>query len=327
MATRTRKPEARSASFLLGPILEAWQRRILVVSAHRIRRKVGTFHGSPSTTAVTQQMRLRIVTPTLGRSPWLVETVKSVGTRYPGSVHVLVAPKELTEALAKTYPGCEVIAESISTGGLYAAINDGLSGGGAWDAFTYINDDDVLRPGFSELLRQLETTRGAAMLYGRVELIDGMGRRLGRIPVSARPTDNRTLYAQRLEPVYQHGTVVTREAWDQVGGFDASLRLCGDSEYLARLCLRGVHAEFVPATVAAFRLHGAQLTKRRRDMIAERALVDARLRLLDSPKNLRARLGFRLSNLPVYAERVLRHGWISFDELLERAGRDQNRQE
>jgi hypothetical protein len=141
--------------------------------------------------------------------------------------------------------------------------------------------------------------------------------------VSPAPGLNRDLYAQRLEPVYQHGTLVSRAAWAQAGGFDPTFRYCGDSEFLARLCVSEVPALRVGGEVAAFRLHRGQLTKNRPAMMAERARVDEKLGLLAGGRSFRhswARLVFRAANLPVYAERVARHGFVSFDELLERGG-------
>lgn len=266
-------------------------------------------------------MRLLVLTPTLGVSPWLEETIASVKTYSNGGIHVFIATTE-----------CERLPVSVGrtihdpARGMYAAINEGLKAVPDWDAFTYINDDDRLLPGFLAVLAKVATAakdRRPLVAYGRVRLIDAAGRNLGFIPVSPRPALNRTLYAERLEPVYQHGTVFTRAVWERHGGFDESLRYCGDSEYLARLCVHGVPVERVRATVAAFRLRPGQLTKRREEMMAERALVDTKLGLLSGPgrmARLWARMIFRTANLPVYAERIARHGFVSFDQVLERTG-------
>jgi len=267
-------------------------------------------------------MKILVVTPTLGESPWLAETVASVSVLSLAHEHVLVAPAAIVPVLAARFPGTTVVAEP--GGGMYAAINVGLAAGRDWDAFTYLNDDDLLRPGFSAVVAALAARPGQPLLaYGRVGLIDGEGRRLGAIPVSPSPGLNRDLYAQRLEPVYQHGTLVSRAAWAQHGGFDAAYRFCGDSEFLARLCVRGVPAVRVGGEVAAFRLHGGQLTKNRPAMLAERARVDEQLGLIAPKLTGRhhwAKLVFRVANLPVYAGRIFRHGLVSFDELLERGG-------
>ena len=267
-------------------------------------------------------MNILFVTPTLGDSPWLAETVASVEALHLRGEHVLVAPSGKVAGLASRFPGTKIVAEP--GGGMYAAINAGLAAASDWDAFTYLNDDDLLRPGFVAVAAALaERPKQPLLAYGHVGLINGEGRRLGAIPVSPSPKLNRDLYAQRLEPVYQHGTLVSRAAWEQHGGFDLAYQFCGDSEFLARLCVRGVPAVRVGGEVAAFRLRPGQLTKNRPAMMAERARVDEQLGLLAASLTARhhwARLVFRAANLPVYAGRIVRHGFVSFEQLLERGG-------
>ena len=263
---------------------------------------------------------LLVVTPTLGQSSWLDETMASVARLPIACRHVLVCTAAVRVVLEKRFPQAQVVTEP--GGGMYAAINAGIAAAtGEWDAFTYINDDDLLLPGFAAHARALKGAETRPLVaYGNVKLIDGQGRRLGAIPVSQFPSMNRALYAQRIEPVYQHGTLVTRAALAALRGFDEAFRYCGDSEFLARACISGV--PFVRTggrAVAAFRLRTGQLPKNRAAMVAERAAVDAKLGLIGSQPRLRrwlARLAFRSANLPVYAERVLRHGFVSFDELL-----------
>lgn len=269
-------------------------------------------------------MKLLVVTPTLGESPWLAETVASVAAYAGPCEHVLVTPENAARAITERFPRVRVVAEP--GGGMYAAINAGLDSLGDWTAFTYLNDDDVLLPDFSKNADAISAAGDRALIvYGGVRLIGARGRRLGAVPISPAPDLNRALYAQRLEPVYQHGTVATRAAVETADGpFDATLRFCGDSEFLARACCRGV--PFLRATrreVAAFRLRAGQLTKDRAAMMNERALVDEMLGLLapQSAGNLRwARMRFRFANLLIYAERMRRHGFLTFDQVLERAG-------
>jgi hypothetical protein len=267
---------------------------------------------------------LLVVTPTLGRSPWLPQTVATVAEVGRSCLHVLVAPAGLVPDLAAQFPRTRVVAEPDPGAGMYAAINAGIAAAPDWAAFTYINDDDFLLPRFAAVAREAEAAGDRPLLvYGRVRLVDAMGRRLGAIPVSPWPRLNRTLYAQRLEPVFQQGTLVTRAAWRRVGGFDEALRFCGDSKFLARACVAGVPAVRIWGEVAAFRLRPGQFTQDRAAMVAERSRVDAQLSLVATRPSWRhrlARLIFRTANLAVYAERLFRHGWISFDDLLVRAG-------
>ncbi len=267
-------------------------------------------------------MKVLIVTPTLGDSRWLAETVASVAAR--GARQVLVAPAKKVDELRSRFAGVEVFAEPAG-GGMYGAINAGAAAAGdEWDAIGYLNDDDVLSPGFARVVRAVAEARGGERVaYGHVRLIDGEGRRLGAIPASPDGALNRALYAEGLEPVYQHGTLFTRAAWEKIGGCDGSLRYCGDSDLLARACLAGVPFVRVGGEVAAFRLRPGQLTKNRAAMVAERTLVDARLGLrggVAEAERRRARRRFRLANALVYAERIARHWFVSFDELLTRGG-------
>lgn len=269
---------------------------------------------------------LLVVTPTLGISPWLAATVASVAGAGPQVSHVLVAPPAAMADLRARFPAVQVIAEPAGGSGMYAAINAGAAVPG-WEAITYLNDDDLLLPRF-RLVRAVLSRVAAgtpAFAYGGVRLIDAAGHRLGAIPISGRPADHRALYAERLEPVYQHGTVFNRAAWRSLGGCDPALRYCGDSDLLARACLLGLPARCATrAPVAAFRLHAGQLSQRRAALREERERIDAQLGLLTGPSTAhrrRARLAFRLENLPLYLERLLRHGPVTFDALLARGGR------
>jgi len=266
-------------------------------------------------------MKLLVVTPTLGSSRWLKDTVESVERFAPGSRQILVAPREKMEALRKEFPAVEVVPER--GGGMYAAINDGVAAaGGAWDAFTYLNDDDVLGPNFAAATRLMSATTGEGIVYGRVALIGAGGESLGALSISPVPNLNRELWEQRIEPLFQQGTLVNRAAWNRLAGFDETLRFCGDSEFLARACVKGVQFQRAAGgPVAAFRLRAGQLTKNRTAMEAERKKVDEKLGLRAKRKqgrHLLALMIFRVWNLPVYAGRVRRFGFVSFNEAMRR---------
>lgn len=258
-----------------------------------------------------------VVTPTLGESPWLDETVASVTAQDMPCRHVLVCPADKVTALSARFPGVEVYPEP--GGGMYAAINAGLEAAGEWGAFTYINDDDLLLPGFSKLAAAAQLG-GERVVYGGVRLINTHGERTGAIPISPWSRLNRVLYAQRVEPVYQHGTIFTRAVYDRIGGFDTDLQFCGDSEMLARACVSDVpfHRASL-GVVAAFRLRAGQLTKNLPVMLAEHHKLYNKLQLPAPRLTLKhrvARLLFLVGNLGVYVERIRRHGFIGFGEVL-----------
>lgn len=263
--------------------------------------------------------RILVITPTLGTSPWLDETVASVARFSPVCTHLLVAPAAKLAELSRRFPAASMVPEP--GGGMYAAINAGLAAGADWNGFTYINDDDLLLPRFARVVEGLRHNPTGAV-YGGVKLIGTDGQTLGSIPISPWPSLNRRLYAQRVEPVYQHGTVFSRHLYEKMGPFDESFRFCGDTEYMARACVAGL--PFRCATkrnVAAFRLRAGQLTKNLPLMQAESDRAHAKLALPAKRITLPhrwARLVFRTANLPVYLERIVRHGPIRFGELLAR---------
>lgn len=258
-----------------------------------------------------------VVTPTLGDSPWLADTVASVTAQEMPCRHVLVCPADRLGALSARFPNIEVYPEP--GGGMYAAINAGLAAAGEWGAFTYINDDDLLLPGFSRLAAAAQVG-GERVVYGGVRLINTRGERAGAIPISPWSRLNRLLYAQRVEPVFQHGTIFTRAVYERIGGFDTDLKFCGDSELLARACVAQVpfhRASF--GVVAAFRLRAGQLTKNLPVMLAEHHKLYAKLGLPAPRLTLKHRLArfvFLIGNLGVYLERIRRHGFVGFGEVL-----------
>ena len=166
------------------------------------------------------------------------------------------------------------------------------------------------------LARQFLEEDGADIVFGRVRLIDGSGRRIGELPVARRGTDVGALWARGIIPFAQPGTVIRRRIWDKVGGFDLSYRNAGDLDFFVRAHAAGARFAFVDAEVAAFRLSAGQLSKRRTEVEAESARA---LRIIPKQSaSLAALWRFRRGNLGVYFERIRRHGWVSMRELYDR---------
>ncbi len=255
-------------------------------------------------------MKLRIVMATRGESPYLADAVTSVRSAAPAAELVIVAPAAKAAELKRAADRARVISESGS--GLYSALNQGARAEGEWDTLTWLNDDDLLRaPGFGTLLPKGVT----GISFGRVELIDGRGGRVGEIPVARRGEDIGPLIASGIMPLAQPGTVIAREAWERCGGIDDSYRLAGDLDFFARAVRAGVAFTYVSATVAAFRLRAGQLSKRSTEMAEE--TVRARGRLGGVMPSRAARWRFRWGNLGVYFERVRRQGFVSMQQLTD----------
>ena len=183
-------------------------------------------------------MKLRVVTATRGTSPFWAETLASLATAVPEAEHVVVGPAAKEAELTAGRTGVRFAADA--GGGLYAALNQGLRAGEtAWDAFTWLNDDDLLlAPGFHRLrekMRSVEVEIG----YGRVMLIDRKSTRLGALPVARHARDLPALLARGIVPLAQPGTIIRRKVWETLGGFDERYQLAGDLDFFVRALQTG----------------------------------------------------------------------------------------
>ncbi|TVR46676.1 MAG: hypothetical protein EA425_16915 [Puniceicoccaceae bacterium] len=269
-------------------------------------------------------MTIRVVTPTLGASPHLAETVASVRPfrEDPGVklVHLLACPAGQAADLRRRFPDLEVVDEG-EPAGLYAAVEKGLAAGdGCWDFCTYLNDDDVLLPGFAALLAAAGTASAEAILYGDVTYLDTNGGPAGRMPVCAREQDLAPLWQAGITPMTQQGTLIGHDAWKAAGGFDPGFRLAGDFAFWAAALRAGVPFRHCPALVAGFRLRPGQLSADRAAMEAEFARV--RKAGLGPPagrlRRALAILRFRWRHRGIYLRRLLRGGALTSSERFGR---------
>jgi len=250
------------------------------------------------------RMSLRVVTATRGYSAHLALTAASVAA-IPGARHVMVCPAAMNAELVRRFPGGTLLAETGK--GLYVALNTALDAPGDEEFVTWINDDDLLvRVGVAAAMELFARDASIGAVYGRVALIDAAGAHLGELPVAHDAADLLPLIASGIMPLAQPGTIFRRSALAGVGCFDPTFSLAGDLDLFVRALQSGVKFAFADTTVAQFRLHGGQLSKDEGAVEREHArVVDALPRL----PALAAHWRFRAANLPVYLERIRRHGF------------------
>lgn len=263
---------------------------------------------------------LLVLTPTLGTSRYLAASVASVSDLgLPSVHHLLVCPADRITELAERFPGRTVVADAGRAGGLYGALNAGLAAaddlGLAWDWFTYLNDDDLLSPGFAELVRRhCRPERAASVAYGDILNIDPADRSLGRMTVERRGERLPRLLQAGISPVGQQGMVFGAPVVRALGGYAREYRLCADLDFWARAHARGYPFQYYPWEVGRFRIQPGQLSgdveltrREQADITARqfpgqlspvaRRLVQGRYRLANLPRYLERRraLGGRLS--------------------------------
>jgi hypothetical protein len=262
-----------------------------------------------------------VVTPTLGVSDYLEETVASVATQGIPLLHVLVTPARMVASLQARYRHTLVIADAGPAGGIYGALNAALARSATdWDWFTYINDDDRLRPGFGAMARRhFNTARPAPVAYGLVDLIDEAGERISTITCERDPAWIPALLQQGISPLMQQGTLFRRDCVGRLQGFDTRYRLCADLDFWLRACAAGERFQHYDLTVGEFRLRGGQLSGDTQLTVREQTDIVRRHLPVRLPAWRRhaAVLRYRLHNLPHYLERGRRRGLRTSYRLLE----------
>lgn len=268
---------------------------------------------------------LLVITPTLGDSPYLAATVASVAAQSAEIRHVLAVPAPKVEALQARFPQVRVCRDAGREGAIYGALNAGLEAAARerWDWFTYINDDDLLLPGFSAMFgRELASGEPADVAYGDVELIDGAGKPVSRITIERNPEWIPALLQQGISPLMQQGMVFRRAVVEQLGRFDTRYRLCADLDFWLRAYTRGARFRAHALRIAQFRLRAGQLSGDT-DM-TDREQADIVQRHLTEPvpplRRQLARWRYRWCNLPRYVARVRTRGFRTSYEVLQSEG-------
>lgn len=271
---------------------------------------------------MTSTPSILVVTPSLGESPYLGETMAAVaGLPLPRPVrHVLAVPAGRVAALQERYPHAFVVPDAGRAGGIYGALNAALAQAPAgWEWFTYINDDDLLLPGFAEVARRhCARPEREPVTYGDVEMIDEAGRSLSAITVERNPDWIPALLQQDISPVMQQGMLFHRDCVARLGGFDTRYSLCADLDFWLRACATGERLRYYPVTVARFRLRTGQLSGNTTLTVLEQRQIVARHlpQRLPAWRRHAAALRYRLQNLPRYLRRFRARGLCTSYSLL-----------
>ncbi len=270
---------------------------------------------------MSQYRRILVVTPTLGESEFLDETIGSVAAQLLDILHVISAPAEKQQALQVRFPHARVVPDGGKSGGIYGAINAALTKVAEdWDWFTYINDDDILLPGFSEAFyRHMRSVAAEPVIYGDVGLIDENGLAISLVSTERDPAWIPALLQQGISPLMQQGMLFRRDIVHRLRGFDLRYRLCADLDFWLRALVAGTKFRYYPKRVAQFRLRSGQLsgntaaTQHEQDEIVKRHLP-----VPVTPWNVRfARWRYRAFNLPRYLERTRTRGFCTSYQLLQ----------
>lgn len=216
---------------------------------------------------------ITIAIPTLNSGATLGMTLESL--RSLGSMaRVILVDSHSSDQTLEIAKLFSIEIRTCPPGNLYEAVNVGLSDTDT-EWVTYLNSDDVMYA--NTLATRIEGLRSAPIdiSYGAVDFIDGDGRFL-RSWKPARETALLPLYQAGYSAMLQQGTLIRRELFEKLGGFSTKYRYVADADFWFRALEAGArfHCD-KSTTVAAFRLHRAQITQQKKiEMQAEhRAMV------------------------------------------------------
>ena len=271
-----------------------------------------------------------VVTPTLGESEFLDQTMASVAAQPLEILHVLSAPASRVAALADRYPHARAIPDAGKAGGIYGALNAALAAvGDDWDWFTYLNDDDALLPGFGEVVqRHRRRLQPESVAYGDVLLIDERGRTIAPITVEKNPSWIPALLQRGISPLMQQGMIFRRETVRWLGGFDLRYRLCADLDFWLRALARGTPLSLLSCRRGAISPSPGPIVRRHRRH-GERAGRDRRptffpFRFRPGAAACVAGWRYRICNLPRYAARMRSRGFRTSLSTAPRGGQTVN---
>jgi len=235
---------------------------------------VGTNSGTPITHPGKLEggRRLREAPPTSRSASAPLVTVITVV--FNGAQHLRRA---IESVLAQTYRNLEyVIIDGGSTdgtieilrsygaridywvsepdGGIYDAMNKGIRASTGTLIGILNADDCYSRVAVERAVRALDDP-SVGYCYGWLRLVDGKGNACGiSKPLPRRLFDKRI----RRETPLPHPTMFVRQSvYESLGGYDSSLRLAGDFEFIARMHSAGVLGIEIPEVLADFRLGGS----------------------------------------------------------------------
>jgi glycosyltransferase involved in cell wall biosynthesis len=211
--------------------------------------------------------RIAVVTPSFQMAGFLRETIESVlAQQWPRLDYLVMdgGSRDGTRELLESY-GDRIRWVSEPDGGQADAVNRGFDRTEG-EIFTFLNADDVYRPGaLAAAAAGLERHPEAAVVYGDADFVDADGATVRPYPVEDFDRDR----LQHSCFICQPAAFVRRESWAEAGGLNAELNYALDYDLWIRMSEQRSLVR-VPGTLATSRMHADNKTLgQRADLYAE----------------------------------------------------------
>lgn len=254
------------------------------------------------------KLQIGVVVPTLNSASTLPWTLCALRAQKDVSLDIVVADSGSTDATLELCKFWGVRTTYVPPGNMYRAINVGLREMDS-DWVTYLNSDDIVYPQSYARLVGCGEAKRASLVYGDCDFVDHEGRFLFMVKS---PPPGRLSGMARLTPFsgrvgfIQPAAIYRRSAYEALEGFDERYRLISDCDFFFRLITSGCAMAMLPRpTVAAFRLHGTQLSRRESANLREELRsFQKKVNAKTSPWNFLALLSWRFQNSPIYLWRL-----------------------
>lgn len=156
-----------------------------------------------------------------------------------------------------------------------------------------------------------------AVAYGRVRFVDADNSTLFDSTSSPRYQHFKALFAHRVMLFTQQGTLIRREVYEQLQGFDLSYRLTADTEFWVRCIELGLKMGYVHSVCAAYMIQPGQLSSAVDHSSAEIHRILTEHRISRNARSWFEFCLFRLANIPLYLQRVIQGNARTVGSLLE----------
>lgn len=205
-------------------------------------------------------MIISIVTPILNAAAFLPECIESVQSQGGSGFsveHIFVdsGSTDGSPEIARSY-GCRV--EVVPSWGLFRKINEGirLSVG---QVVGVLGGDDTLLPGSLQRVADWYTSRTSEWVAGGIRWTDHDGRSMGDLKPPPRWMTVAAYASLDWSCIPHQSTFMTREFFDQLGGYTTSYSYTGDFQLFAR-ALQVAGFDRIPHSLATYRRHGSNLS-------------------------------------------------------------------
>ena len=248
-----------------------------------------------------------VVTPTLGQRAALKRTISSVANFIPGNrlFHCVVGPVSRTYWIKDHFPhvyllddhGCRTI---------YEALNSAIfSLASRFKYFAYINDDDYWLPGFTALIRALDTCNNVSLVYGRTRCHDLNGGPTGILAHYPLPYSFPSLLRFRIPAFTQQSVLCRTSDLLALNGFDVSYKLAADTDLWARWIKSGRSVAECREICSSYCFQGHRLSDDHALAINDHLLLLSRHASPNLLVDIFALICFRMYNLPLYITRII----------------------